>query len=186
VAEAAGLTASDVKMSYMAPADVTAALQTKQIDLAVLPEPFVTMAVQQGSAARWHEMNDDFPDLPYSTVLFGPSLTDKDAEGGPRFLGAYLAGMRDFEEAFARQHNRDAIVDLIADPMKTPPALLDAIEDGGGIPFFEPNGAVSIEPLQPALDVWVELGLAARGFDMNHLVDPAPARAAVTSSGEYH
>jgi hypothetical protein len=45
---------------------------------------------------------------------------------------------------------------------------------------------VSVDPLQPALDVWVELGLAAQRFDINRLVNPAPARAAVASSGDYH
>ena len=64
VAKAAGFKATDVAMSYMNPADMSAALQSKQIDLASSVEPYVTLAVEQGTAARWHEMNDDFPDLP--------------------------------------------------------------------------------------------------------------------------
>ena len=181
-----GFRATDVTMSYMAPADMSVALQAKQIDLASSVEPFVTLAVQQGSAARWHEMNDDFPDLPYSTVLFGPNFTDKDPEGGLRFLRAYLAGTREFEDAFARQHNRDVVVNMLVDPMQTPLPLLDAIQNGGGTPYFEPNGAVWIDPLQSAVDVWVEAGLVEPWFDINRLVDPAPARLAVSQSGEYH
>jgi len=32
-------------------------------------------------------------------------------------------------------------------------------QDGGGTPYFEANGAVWIDPLQSAVDVWVEAGL---------------------------
>jgi hypothetical protein len=58
-------------------------------------------------------------------------------------------------------------------------------QDGGGTPYFEANGAVWIDPLQSAVDVWVEAGLVEPWFDINTLVDPAPARRAVAKSGEY-
>jgi hypothetical protein len=60
------------------------------------------------------------------------------------------------------------------------------MQDGGGLPYFDPNGSVDVDTLKPALDLWVRGGLVQAGFDLSRLVDATPARTAVTSMGAYH
>src|SRR5262249_2764829 len=73
-AEKAGFKIADVTMSFRGAPDINAAMQNGQLDIAALGEPLITMAEQQGIAVRWREMAEDFPDLPYSNLVFGPNL----------------------------------------------------------------------------------------------------------------
>jgi ABC-type nitrate/sulfonate/bicarbonate transport system substrate-binding protein len=92
-AEKAGFALTDVSMTFLGLPDMNAALQSKNLDIAASGEPLITLAEQQGIAVRWHEMADDFVDLPYSNFLYGPNLLSKDADAGVRLLRAYLQGV---------------------------------------------------------------------------------------------
>src|SRR5262249_20630324 len=175
----------DVTMSFMGLPDMNAALQSKQVDIAASCEPLITIAEQQGIAARWREMADDFPDMPYSTVVYGPNLLDKDPDGGVRLMRAYLQGARDYEDAFTKNRDRDTIAQILADPLKTAVPLFQAVQDGGGLAFIDPKGEVAIDTLKPVLELWMRTGLVQGSFDLHRLVDPAPAQAAVLSLGPY-
>jgi NitT/TauT family transport system substrate-binding protein len=184
-AEKAGFALTDVSMNFMGLPDMNAALQNKQVDIAASGEPLITIAEQQGVAARWREMADDFLNVPYSTVMFGPNLLEKDPDGGIRLLRAYLQGARDYEDAFTRNRDRQAVVDVLADPLRTAVPLFQAVQDGGGLAYIDPNGAVDIETLKPVLDLWNRTNLVQGAFDLTRLVDPTPAQAAVLSLGVY-
>jgi NitT/TauT family transport system substrate-binding protein len=93
-AEKAGFALTDVSMTFMGLPDMNAALQNKQVDIAASGEPLITIAEQQGVAARWREMADDFLNVPYSTVMFGPNLLEKDTDVGIRLLLEYLVVFR--------------------------------------------------------------------------------------------
>jgi NitT/TauT family transport system substrate-binding protein len=184
-AEKAGFKLSDVSMSFLGLPDMNAALQNNQLDIAASGEPLITIAEQQGIAARWREMADDFPDVPYSTMVYGPNLLTKDPSAGVRLMRAYLQGARDYEDAFTRDRDHDAIVGILTDPLRTPVALFKAIQDGGGLAYIDPNGEVNVQTLQPVLDLWVRTGLVQPGFDLATLVDPRPAQQAVGSMPRY-
>ena len=188
-AEKAGFHLSDVNMSFLALPDMNAALQNRQIEIAASGEPLITIAEQQGIAVRWHEMADDFSDVPYSTMLYGPNLLNTDPSAGVRFMRAYLQATRDYEDAFTRGKDHDAIVGMLADPLKTPAPLFKAIQDGGGLAYIDPNGEVNVDTLKPILDLWARTGLiqiqAQPGFDISTLVDSRPAQQAVASMGRY-
>jgi NitT/TauT family transport system substrate-binding protein len=184
-AQKAGFAISDVSMSFLGLPDMNAALQSKQLDIAASGEPLITLAEQQGIAARWREMAEDFPNVPYSTMLYGPNLLTRDPDAGVRLMRAYLQATRDYEDAFSHNKDRDAIVGLLSDPLKTPAPLFKAIQDGGGLAFIDPNGAVHIETLAPILDLWTQQGLVQPGFQLASLVDDTPARNAVSTLGTY-
>ena len=165
--------------------DKNAALQSKKLDIAASGEPLITIAEQQGIAVRWREMADDFPDLPYSTMVYGPNLLSNDPLAGVRLMRAYLQGVRDYEDAFTRARDYDAVVGTLADPLKTPAPLFKAIQSGGGLAYFDPNGAVRIDTLKPILELWTRTGLVQPGYDLNSLVDPGPAQQAAASLAKY-
>jgi len=184
-AEKAGFRISDVSMAYLGQLELNAALQSGQLDLAASVEPLITIAEQQGVAVRWREMAEDFPDVPYSTVVYGPSLLSKDFDTGVRLMRAYLQGVRDYEDAVAKNRDRDAIVALLADPLKASLPVIAAMQDAGGLAFVDPNGMVSIDTLKPVLDLWVRTGLVQSGFDLSRLIEPAPSKTAVQNMGVY-
>jgi NitT/TauT family transport system substrate-binding protein len=184
-AEKAGLSFSDVSMSFMPLPDINAAMSSANLDIAASGEPLITIGVQQGIYSRWKRMAELYPDMPYSNVVFGPNLLEKDRDAGERLMRAYLRGVRDYENAFARGTDRDAIVGMLADPLRTPAPLFQAMQEQGGLAFIDPDGTVTVQPLAPILDVWTRTNLIQPGFDPNKLVDPSFATAAVTRLGKY-
>lgn len=184
-AEKAGLKLSDVSMAFMGLPDVNAALQSGALDIAASGEPLITIGEQQGLLARWKPMADLYPDMPYSNMLYGPNLLEKDREAGAQLMRGYLRGVRDYEAAFTRNRDRDAILGILAEPLRTPPALFQALQDKGGLAYFNPNGAVNPEPLRPIVDLWTRTGLIQPGFDPAKLVDNSFADAATARLGPY-
>lgn len=91
-AEQAGLSITDVNMAFMGLPDMNAALKSGALDIAASGEPLITIAEQQGIATRWKEMAQLYPNMPYSNVLFGPNLLEKDRDTGERLVRGYLRG----------------------------------------------------------------------------------------------
>jgi NitT/TauT family transport system substrate-binding protein len=184
-AEKAGLAFSDVSMTFLALPDINAAMSSGNLDVAASGEPLITIGVQQGFFKRWKRMADLYPDMPYSNLLYGPNLLERDRDAGEALMRAYLRGVRDYEDAFTRGKDRDAIVGMLADPLRTPPPLFQAMQDQGGLAFIDPDGSVAVEPLAPILDVWTRTNAVQPGADLSKLVDSSFATAAVSRLGKY-
>jgi NitT/TauT family transport system substrate-binding protein len=182
-AEKAGFKITDVSMSFLGLPQMNAALQSAQLDIAASAEPLVTLAEQQGGAVRGREMSDDFPAVPYSVMVYGRNLLNRDPEGGLRLMRAYLQGVSDYEAAFNKGLARDELLRAIATQFGADAALFTAVQYGGGLAYIDPTGAINVETLQPMLDLWVRTGLVQDGFDLQRLVDPTVARAAAKSIG---
>jgi NitT/TauT family transport system substrate-binding protein len=182
----AGFHDADVQYQYLGLPDINVGLKNGNIDLANSGEPLITIAVQQGLATRWKPMNDLYPNMPYSNLLFGPNLREKDKDAGQHFVRAFLRGVRDYEDAVGKNKNRADIVNIVGQPLKITPELFDAVEQQGGIAFFDPNGRVSIDALQPMVDFWAQTkALQVPSFDVKTLVDASFAQAAAQSLGSY-
>jgi NitT/TauT family transport system substrate-binding protein len=184
-AEKGGLAFSDLNMNFLALPDINAAMSSGNLDVAASGEPLITIGVQQGFFKRWKRMADLYPDMPYSNLLYGPNLLERDHDAGAALMRAYLRGVRDYEDAFTRGKDRDAIVGMLADPLRTPPPLFQAMQDQGGLAYIDPDGNVSVEPLAPILDVWTRTNAVQPGADVGKLVDPSFASAAVNQLGKY-
>jgi NitT/TauT family transport system substrate-binding protein len=185
-AEKAGLSFSDVNMTYLPLPDINVAMTNAQLDIAASGEPLITIGVQQGIYSRWKRMADLYPDMPYSNVVFGPNLLEKDRDAGERLIRGYLRGVRDYEDAFTKGKDRDAIVGMLAEPLRTPAPLFQALQEQGGLAFIDPDGSVSVAPLAPMLDVWTRTNAVQQpGFDVSRLVEPSFATAAVNRLGKY-
>ena len=184
-AEKAGLSFSDMSMTFLPLPDINAAMSSGNLDVAASGEPLITIGVQQGLFKRWKRMADLYPDMPYSNVLYGPNLLEKDRDAGERLMRAYLRGVRDYEDAFTRGKDRDAIVGMLADPLRTPAPLFQAMQEQGGLAFIDPDGSVAVEPLAPIVDVWTRTNAIQAGGNLSALVDPSFASAAVSRLGKY-
>lgn len=183
-AEKAGLTISDVSMTFLGLPDINAALSTNSVDVAASGEPLITIGQQQGLLARWKPMADLYPNAPWSNLLYGPALL-ADRDTGSRLMRAYLRGVRDYENAFSRNVDREAIVNTISGPLNVPPALWQTMQEQGGLAYINPDGVVDVAPLQPAADLWERTGVLQTGFDLSSLVDNSFASDAVNQIGKY-
>ncbi|GEM_PF-357604 len=182
----AGLKDADIQFQYLGLPDINVGLKNGNVDVTNSGEPLITIAIQQGLATRWRQMNDLYPNMPYSNLLFGPNLREKDKDAGQRFVKAFLRGVRDFEDAVSKNKNKADIVKIAGEPLRITPELWDAVQQGGGMAYLDPNGRVTIEALQPIVDFWIQTkAVQVPSFDVKTLVDPSFAQAAVQSLGTY-
>jgi NitT/TauT family transport system substrate-binding protein len=185
-AERAGLGEADLDVTFVRSLpDVNAALRNNAVDLGTSGEPLITIGEQQGILARWKPLSDLYPDLPFSTLLYGPGLLERERDAGQRLMRAYLRGARDYADAFGRGQSPDEIVGLLSGPLNTPPPLFDALQERGGLVYLDPNGARSLDPLRPVIDVWTRTGALQPGFDLAALADLSFADTAVGQLGRY-
>ncbi|HEX6511320.1 MAG TPA: ABC transporter substrate-binding protein [Chloroflexota bacterium] len=182
----AGISLADAQFNYLGLPDINVAFKNGNLDLAASGEPLITIAVQQGLAVRWKPMAELVPGMPYSNLMYGPNLRDKDKDAGDRLMRGFLRGVRDYEDAATKNKDRDAIVGMLNDPLKIPKELFDAMQQQGGLAYLDPNGAVGMDALQPIVDFWIQSkAVQAPSFDVKTLVDASFAEAAVQKLGKY-
>jgi NitT/TauT family transport system substrate-binding protein len=141
--------------------------------------------VNQGILGRYRQMAELHPGMPYANFMFGPSLLQKDRRAGLGLIRAYLRGVRDYEDAFVKGKDRDAIVAILSKPLNMTPQLFSDMQAQGGLTYFNPDGRVSVAPLEPILDYWVRTKLVKPGFRLEALVDNSLADEAVSQLGKY-
>jgi NitT/TauT family transport system substrate-binding protein len=74
------------------------ALKKGALDVVVATGADVQRCQQGGSGVVWYSAESVAPDLQLRTVMYGPSLLEKDPEAGRRFMVAYLQGVRRYNE----------------------------------------------------------------------------------------
>lgn len=184
--EKAGFAESDIHMVYLGLPDMNAAFKSGNIDVAASGEPLITIGEQQGVLARWKPMASDFPGLPYSLVVYGTNLLQKDPDLGRRFMIGYLRGTRDYENAFLKGQDKQAIEQMLSGPLKIPVPLFEGMQKAGGLAYIDPNGAVDPKPMAPIIDFWTRTKAIQPGFDASKMVDTSFADAAVKQLGIYN
>ena len=184
-AEKAGLPPSDVSMNFMGLPDMNVAFESKNLDFAASGEPLITIGVQQGLFVRWKPMADLYPNLPYANFMYGPNLLEKDRDLGERLMRAYVRGVRAYEDAVSKGADRARVIGFLQQPLNLSPQLFEALQEQGGLAYFNPDGTVDAEPLRPILDYWVRSGAVQPGFDLSRLVENRVAEAVVAKLGKY-
>jgi len=94
----AGLELSDAFTRVVAPAVEVEAVRRGQIDAFNSAEPWVTRALDTGVVVLAHSAQVVMPDFPGGIVVFGQTLLEGRPDLGQRFMAAYLAGVRRYEE----------------------------------------------------------------------------------------
>jgi NitT/TauT family transport system substrate-binding protein len=68
------------------------------VDVAGMPEPWVTTVVRGGHAVIWKPVGDVLPNLQIGIIAFGPRLLKKEPDAGVRFMTAYLKAVRQYQQ----------------------------------------------------------------------------------------
>lgn len=97
------LSSDDVDTVEMEFPTVIPAFRNGAIDAGLVTEPFITMALDSGSAVILVPAQDFIPDYPIP-LYYGPALLDKDPGLGRSFMVAYLHGVKQYNEGKTEQN----------------------------------------------------------------------------------
>ncbi|MBV9119493.1 MAG: ABC transporter substrate-binding protein [Chloroflexi bacterium] len=175
----AGLTiGKDVTLNYNAktPPDMIALAKNKGADVIGMTEPIATQAQQQNLTVKWKNDADIIPWYQPGEVAVSQSLLSSNPAAVEKFLEVYVSESRKINAA-----NGQWTDELIASATKWTDVPADVVKAMGGVPYFDPNGAVSMDSLRMTQDFWVKAGQIKTPVDINGLVD-ASHLAAVTKA----
>lgn len=105
-----GLNTSTVTTDYMITPNIFEAFQAGEIDVAHMPEPWLSRVIETGKAEIWRSYEDLNPSGQLSVIIFGPSVTQENTEAGNRFIAAYLQAVQQYN-----QGKTDRNVELMAE-----------------------------------------------------------------------
>jgi ABC-type nitrate/sulfonate/bicarbonate transport system substrate-binding protein len=91
------LSRDDIEIVDMDFASVIPAFRNGAIDAGLVTEPYITLAMNNGSAIVLAPAQDFLPDWPIP-LYYGPVLLDRDPDLGKRFMVAYLKGVKQYNE----------------------------------------------------------------------------------------
>jgi ABC-type nitrate/sulfonate/bicarbonate transport system substrate-binding protein len=94
----AGLSLNDIVIVDVPTPVMPDALKKGTIDVVATVEPWITFALQTGHAVLWMPAQKVIPGFQLSTILFGPTLLEKNPEVGKRFMIACLKAVRQFNK----------------------------------------------------------------------------------------
>ncbi|MBI4320314.1 MAG: ABC transporter substrate-binding protein [Chloroflexi bacterium] len=179
-----GLTTKDIDLVEMPFMDSLAAFANKGIDGALLIEPFGTQAADRGLAFNWKRVHPDFyPNHQAGVLMFGAEFHQRQPEVARRFVIAYIKGIRAYMDAFDRNADTDAIINVLTKytSLKDP-----AVYRKVRTPGFDRNGYVFVQHLIDDQNLYVDEGLMKPNekIDMNKLVDHSYVEYALSILGK--
>jgi len=163
-----GLTFADVDLKEVPFPDMVPALANRTIDLAVEIEPFLALGIARDALQVFRPVGDFYPDHQVAVLLYSPQFAAQ-RDQAQRFMVAYLRGLRDFDDAFARNRGRAEIVDILTRNT----VVRDAALYAAMIPHrVDRNGQVNRESLANDLDWYAAHGYLNRERpDLNTVID---------------
>lgn len=110
----AGLSRKDVDFKLMPDfGNMVASMGNNSLDIALQIEPLITQGESQGIHVRFGDATDFAPKAQIAMVLGSPKFVDKQKDVALRFMMAYLKGVRDYNDAFLHDKNKDEIIDIM-------------------------------------------------------------------------
>lgn len=183
-AQKAHLKPTDLDIVIMAFPDMVPAMANKALDGALLIEPFRTQALEQGIGVFIESADKIYPDHQVAVVLYAPSMRREKVELGRRFLVAYLQGVRDFNDAFAKkvpQKRRNVIAALT----KYTPVKDAGLYEKMVMPWLDPNGTVIRQSLRFDQEWYAQNGFVPTKVNLSLVVDDRFVLYALQRLGRY-
>lgn len=181
----AGLSYDDVEHQFVGFAEHPTAFENGAIDASLTTEPAATVAERAGTAVRFATPPDFYDNQQLAVVLYSGDFIASQPEVGACFMTAYLQGVRDYvdalEDGALAGPNADEVIQVVTEATGLDPDLYAEITPN----YVDPNGAVNRESLQKDYDFFAENGFLEGEVDLDAIVDPSFAEAAVERLGPY-
>jgi NitT/TauT family transport system substrate-binding protein len=161
-----GLKMSDVNVVYLNTfADALAAFGNKGLDAAVVVEPVIQTAVDQGLAVRWRGWAEESGNFQGTVIIYSDAVSE---DVGKRFMVGYLRGLRDYIDAFNQGKDQDAVIKILtSNTILTDPAPYKKM----AVPDYDPNGQLNVASLQKMLQWFVENNQVKTAFPVQDVVN---------------
>ncbi|ADL08353.1 ABC transporter substrate-binding protein [Thermosediminibacter oceani] len=178
----AGLTTRDVDLQVIRSfPDIVAAMSNKSIDGGMLIEPFIAAAVEKNIADPWKDPSEYDPDAQTALLVYGKSMIER-PEVAKRFMLAYIKSLRDYNDAFFKNINKDEIVSILAEySVVKDRALYDKMFPVG----LNPDGYVKMKGIRMDLDWYSKRGLLKGELKAEDVVDNSYVDYALSVLGKY-
>jgi len=179
-----GLTINDVDVVTMGFPDMISGLTNGSVDAAFPIEPFVTQIVELGSGVVAARADEIIPGQQVAVILYGPDFVNNHPDVARRFMVAYVKGLRDYNDAFAKKdpEKKTEVVNILTQYTAVKdPALYDKMV----MPGLDPNGKVSVDSLNDSQGWWIEKGSQTARADLSKVVDSQFVDYAVQQLGPY-
>jgi NitT/TauT family transport system substrate-binding protein len=182
LAEKYGHSVSEFDFAEMEYPSMPIALSNQAVDGAVILEPFLTRAVSAG----WARTVSDFTEIAPASGASEVPIVYAERFAANRALGeacmlAYTRAVRVYDDAFIKNIGKERILDLVARRTGFPIATIRDSNPVG----FEPDQLVNKGFFDQAQKFFVAQKLLAGPIDLDRLIDPSFAQAAVAKLGPY-
>ncbi len=171
-----GLDFPDVTVTGVGFREVAAALESGSLDGAILGEPLVTLAEQQGLVAR---LSEDFIDSFTSTVIYlNKEWSAANPELAQGFVTAYLRGARDLNGDLWYDEANLAIIEKYT---QVPAAIVAEANRS----YHDPNGEIPLADLEALQEFFRAQGELSyeEPMDLSAFINPRYAEAALEALG---
>ena len=177
-----GLTSADIKIVNLPFTDMIAALSNKGIDIAMLNEPFVSAAVEQGFGVRWKGADEIYPGHQISTIAYGSDFIKNQPDVANRFMVAYVKGVREYNTVYDKGLDKSEVLSILASytNVKDPKSLERAAPTG-----LNPDGYVNFDSVAEDQEWFLAKGKIKEKVDLKVLIDNRYAEYAVQKLGKY-
>jgi len=177
-----GMTTNDVDLQVIRSfPDIIAAMSNKSIDGGMVIEPFVTAAIDTDIADPWKDPSEYDPHAQTALLVYGKSMLER-PEVAKRFMIAYIKAVRDYNDAFFKNINKDEIISILAEySVVKEEELYEKMFPVG----LNPDGLVRMKGVQMDLDWYKERDLLKGDLNAEDVVDNSFAEYAVKVLGNY-
>lgn len=177
-----GLAVTDVKMVEISFPNMDPAFTTGAIDAAISLEPYITATLRAGDAKMASDLVEFAPggSMTIVPIVYSENLV-KNRAVGDAFMKAYMQGVRVYIDAIYKNKNRDKVMEVIARRSKVDEALVKASYPC----WLDPDQKVNVAAMDVLQTFFVEQHMLTTRIDLNKVVDPSFAQAAVASLGAY-
>lgn len=177
-----GMTTKDVDLQVIrAFPDMLVSLANQSIDAAMVIEPFVTLGISKGIVDPWLDPATYDPDAQTALLVYGTSMTSR-PDVANRFMTAYIKSLRDYNDAFFRNKNKQQIIEILCQYSVVKEATLyDKLYPTG----LNPDGYVRQKGIEMDLAWYRERNLLKQPLTLSEVVDNRYVDFALTVLGKY-
>jgi len=185
--EKAGLTYTDIQPVYMSFPQMSIALQSGAIDVALPAEPSVTQALRMGGVVAVANDYDVYPIHQVSEIMYSGKFAKGDIDVARRFMKAFLRGVRYHNDSLGPNGEfvgaqGDEVVAIAVEygPFKDPAVWRSFI-----LSYCNPDGTLHVESLKEDLDLFKKQKYIEGKLEIEQAIDTSFVDWAVKELGPY-
>jgi NitT/TauT family transport system substrate-binding protein len=164
--QSAGLKLEDVSFVKLSYADMNLALKSGTIDATIQIEPFLTKAQAEGIATKVAGGSSVYPKQQSGVILFSPKFINESPEEAKKFMLAYAKAVNDYNKAFLKNEDRQAVISDLKKTFKYDDKTWDSMSTVGLNDF----GLLNTKELMDDIK-WYEKRYVKKKLDPNDIID---------------